>query len=159
RIQNLRPAGAAAMADAYWRYADLQRQQQQQQQQQQHMPPPSAGAPQSSLAAARQQPLKRPRPGDYSADGPGAPEMAGYYPRDEERPGYAVVRDTQALNASYERFLRTGVYIILFPDYSFSKQHSQLTFFLSSANPVLWRWTCWWIYQAYRGSQCWWLPS
>ncbi|XBI06501.1 hypothetical protein VPH35_134509 [Triticum aestivum] len=94
------------MADAYWRYADLQRQQQQQQQQ--HMPPPSAGAPQSSLAAARQQPLKRPRPGDYSADGPGAPEMAGYYPRDEERPGYAVVRDTQALNASYERFLRTG---------------------------------------------------
>lgn len=63
-------------------------------------------------------------------DGPGAPEMAGYYPRDEERPGYAAVRDTQALNASYERFLRTGVYIILFPAYSYSKQHSQLTFFL-----------------------------
>lgn len=96
------------MADAYWRYADLQRQQQQQQQ----MRTPSAGAPQSltaaAAAAAGQQPLKRPRPGDYSADGPGAPEMASYYPRDEERPGYAAVRDTQALNASYERFLRTG---------------------------------------------------
>lgn len=47
-------------------------------------------------------------------DGPRAPEMAGYYPRDEERPGYAAVRDTQALSASYERFLRSGVYIIFF---------------------------------------------
>jgi hypothetical protein len=40
--------------------------------------------------------------------------MAGYYPRDEERAGYAAVRETQALNASYERFLRTGVLIICF---------------------------------------------
>lgn len=43
---------------------------------------------------------------------PGAPEMAGYYPRDEERAGYRAARDTEALNASYERFLRTGVSII-----------------------------------------------
>lgn len=35
--------------------------------------------------------------------------MAGYYSRDEERPGYRPARDTEALNASYERFLRTGV--------------------------------------------------
>lgn len=42
-------------------------------------------------------------------DIPGAPEMAGYYSRDEERPGYRPARDTEALNASYERFLRTGV--------------------------------------------------
>ncbi|OEL22574.1 Protein MATERNALLY EXPRESSED GENE 5 [Dichanthelium oligosanthes] len=34
--------------------------------------------------------------------------MTGYYPRDEERAGYRAARDTEALNASYERFLRTG---------------------------------------------------
>ncbi|CAM0912530.1 unnamed protein product [Alopecurus aequalis] len=90
------------MADAYWKYGDPRQQQQQQQQ----MLPPSAGAPYA--AAAGQQPLKRPRPADYSADVPGASEMAGYHPRDEERAGYAAARDTQALNASYERFLRTG---------------------------------------------------
>ena len=48
----------------------------------------------------------------HFVDVPGAPEMAGYYPRDEDRAGYAAVRDTQALNASYERFLRIGVLII-----------------------------------------------
>jgi hypothetical protein len=40
--------------------------------------------------------------------------MAGYYPREEDRAGYAAVRETQALNASYERFLRTGVLIFIF---------------------------------------------
>nr|XP_051197911.1 nuclear speckle RNA-binding protein A-like isoform X2 [Lolium perenne]XP_051197912.1 nuclear speckle RNA-binding protein A-like isoform X3 [Lolium perenne] len=101
------------MADAYWRqgYGDP-RQQQQQQQQQQLMLPPSARAlnPAAAAAAAgqQQQPLKRPRPADYPADLPGAHEMAGYYPREEDRAGYAAVRETQALNASYERFLRTG---------------------------------------------------
>ncbi|KAL5651237.1 hypothetical protein ACJX0J_036695, partial [Zea mays] len=39
---------------------------------------------------------------------PGAPDTAGYYPRDEERAGYRAARDTESLNASYERFLRTG---------------------------------------------------
>jgi hypothetical protein len=42
-------------------------------------------------------------------DVPGAPDTAGYYPRDEERAGYRAARDTESLNASYERFLRTGV--------------------------------------------------
>ncbi|KAF0902389.1 hypothetical protein E2562_016228 [Oryza meyeriana var. granulata] len=94
------------MADAYWRYAADARQQ---------MPPSAAGVPgpraappaASQVAAAAGQPLKRPRPADFS-DVPGAPEMAGYYSRDEERAGYRPVRDTEALNASYERFLRTG---------------------------------------------------
>ncbi|KQK19651.1 nuclear speckle RNA-binding protein A [Brachypodium distachyon] len=100
------------MADAYWRYNADPRQLQQQQQQQ--MLPPSARAPNAAApAAAGQQPLKRPRPAEYS-DVPGSSEMAGYYPRDEERAGYAAAaaaaaaRDTQALNASYERYLRTG---------------------------------------------------
>lgn len=39
--------------------------------------------------------------------------MTGYYPRDEERAGYRPARDTEALNASYERFLRTGVSIVV----------------------------------------------
>lgn len=39
----------------------------------------------------------------------GAPDMTGYYQRDEERAGYRAARDTEALTASYERFLRTGV--------------------------------------------------
>ncbi|RLN13474.1 nuclear speckle RNA-binding protein A [Panicum miliaceum] len=98
------------MADAFWRYAAADPRQQQQ-------PPPSAaagagahpgmgGAPQMAPAGG-QQPMKRPRPADFS-DGPGAPDMTGYYPRDEERAGYRAARDTEALNASYERFLRTG---------------------------------------------------
>ncbi|CAL5050579.1 unnamed protein product [Urochloa decumbens] len=100
------------MADAYWRYAAADPRQQQQ--------PPSAapgagahahpgmgGAQQMAAAAGGQQPMKRPRPADFS-DGHGAPDMTGYYPRDEERAGYRAARDTEALNASYERFLRTG---------------------------------------------------
>ncbi|BAS95935.1 RNA-binding protein 1 [Oryza sativa Japonica Group] len=100
------------MADAYWRYAaaaDAARHHHH------HQLPlsaaPAAGMPApppaASQVAAAGQPLKRPRPADFS-DVPGAPEMAGYYSRDEERPGYRPARDTEALNASYERFLRTG---------------------------------------------------
>ncbi|KAK3128217.1 hypothetical protein QOZ80_6BG0458560 [Eleusine coracana subsp. coracana] len=97
------------MADAYWRYAADPRQQ----------PPPPAGphpgavggAPPAAShmvgAAGGQQPMKRPRPTEFS-DVPGAPDMTGYYPHDEERAGYRAARDTEALNASYERFLRTG---------------------------------------------------
>ncbi|CAD6337914.1 unnamed protein product [Miscanthus lutarioriparius] len=81
------------MADAYWRYAAADPRQQQQQ-----PPPPSAGggvahpgmgggAPQMAPALGQQQqPMKRPRPADFS-DVPGAPDMTGYYPRDEERAG------------------------------------------------------------------------
>uniref|UniRef100_A0ACD6A9U7 Uncharacterized protein n=1 Tax=Avena sativa TaxID=4498 RepID=A0ACD6A9U7_AVESA len=94
------------MADAHWRYADPRQQHHQQQQ----MLPPSVGAQNAAAPGQQQQqqPLKRPRAADYSADVHGAHEMAGYYPREEERAGYAAVRETQALNASYERFLRTG---------------------------------------------------
>jgi hypothetical protein len=67
-----------AMADAYWRYAAAAPRQQQQQQQ----PPPSAGggvahpgmgvgAPQMAPAGGQQQPMKRPRPTEFS--GPPAP--------------------------------------------------------------------------------------
>ncbi|TVT98093.1 hypothetical protein EJB05_46576 [Eragrostis curvula] len=98
------------MADAYWRYAADPRQQQ---------PPPPAGphpgavgggpqaVSQMGAAGVGQQPMKRPRPADFS-DVPGAPDMTGYYPRDEERAAYRAARDSEALNASYERFLRTG---------------------------------------------------
>ncbi|GJN29876.1 hypothetical protein PR202_gb18138 [Eleusine coracana subsp. coracana] len=76
------------MADAYWRYAADPRQQ----------PPPPAGphpgavggAPPAAShmvgAAGGQQPMKRPRPTEFS-DVPGAPDMTGYYPHDEERAG------------------------------------------------------------------------
>ncbi|AQL02434.1 Nuclear speckle RNA-binding protein A [Zea mays] len=61
------------MADAYWRYAAAAPRQQQQQQQ----PPPSAGggvahpgmgggAPQMAPAGGQQQPMKRPRPTEFS---------------------------------------------------------------------------------------------
>uniref|UniRef100_A0A0D9WL98 RRM domain-containing protein n=1 Tax=Leersia perrieri TaxID=77586 RepID=A0A0D9WL98_9ORYZ len=101
------------MADAYWRYDAAARQQQQ------HQLPHSAAAgvppvpsapppgPASHAVAAGQQ-LKRPRPADFSDHVPGAPEMAGYYSRDDERAGFRAARDNEALNASYERFLRTG---------------------------------------------------
>jgi hypothetical protein len=67
-----------AMADAYWRYAAAAPRQQQQQQQ----PPPSAGggvahpgmgvgAPQMAPAGGQQQPMKRPRPTEFS--GPPGP--------------------------------------------------------------------------------------
>lgn len=62
------------MADAYWRYAAADPRQQQQQQQQQHPSaaagagahPGMGGAPQMAAAAGGQQPMKRPRPADFS---------------------------------------------------------------------------------------------
>ncbi|XP_072968956.1 RNA-binding protein 1 [Typha angustifolia] len=77
------------MADGYWRYGEAR-----QQAVAAAMGPPSA-------------PLKRPRP-DY-ADIPGGPEIPGYYPRDEERTAYRAVRDTEAIGASYDRYLRNGM--------------------------------------------------
>jgi hypothetical protein len=69
--------------------------------------------------------------------------MTGYYPRDEERAGYRAARDTEALNASYERFLRTGVSVVVFL-HNHLQTHSQLTLLLNFlANSILWCWTCW----------------
>jgi len=78
------------MADGYWRYADPRHQQPM-------APPPAAAAA----------PLKRPRT-DYP-DAPAGPEMMVYYPRDEERTAHRSIRDTETINASYDRYLRNGV--------------------------------------------------
>ncbi|KAG1362275.1 protein MATERNALLY EXPRESSED GENE 5 [Cocos nucifera] len=57
--------------------------------------------------AAPQPPVKRPRP-DYG-DVPGGSEYGGYYPHEEGRAGHRVIRDTESISASYERFLHDGI--------------------------------------------------
>ncbi|WOL15538.1 RNA-binding protein 1-like [Canna indica] len=74
------------MGDAYWRYGDARYQ--------------AAAVPTPPPA------LKRPRP-DYP-DIPGGSEVIGYYSRDEERT-VRVIRDTESIGASYDRYLRSGV--------------------------------------------------
>ncbi|CAI0452544.1 unnamed protein product [Linum tenue] len=96
------------MSDAYWRYADprqpphpsSQQPQHQQQQQPQHQQQP----PMSSFVG------KRPRTGEY--DGPGGRDLINYYGREDERSGgggggVRVIRDTDALGSSYDRYLRS----------------------------------------------------
>lgn len=76
------------MADPYWKYAADPRQ---------HLamaPPPQAQ-------------LKRPR-AEYP-DIPPAPEILGYYPREDEWTASRIAKDTTALDASYDRYLRNGV--------------------------------------------------
>jgi len=65
--------------------------------------------------------------------------MTGYYPRDEERPGYRAARDTESLNASYERFLRAGVSIVVSLHFHLSNTKSANTFLelLSKFNPMV----------------------
>ncbi|XP_020112778.1 RNA-binding protein 1-like isoform X1 [Ananas comosus] len=91
------------MADAYWRYGDARYQA--------AAMAPAATAPTAAAAAtataAAAGTLKRPRP-DYP-DMPSGSEVPGYYPREEERAGYRVVRDTDTLGASYDRYLRNGM--------------------------------------------------
>ncbi|CAL1366439.1 unnamed protein product [Linum trigynum] len=99
------------MSDAYWRYADprqppqpslsQQPQHQQQQQYQQQQQPPM-----SSFVG------KRPRTGEY--DVPGGRDLSNYYGREDERGGgggggggVRVIRDTDALGSSYDRYLRS----------------------------------------------------
>lgn len=36
-------------------------------------------------------------------------DIANYYARDEERAGLRVIRDTDSINASYDRYLRSAV--------------------------------------------------
>ncbi|OVA14750.1 RNA recognition motif domain [Macleaya cordata] len=69
------------MADGYWRYGDGR----------QPALPTLSG--------------KRPR-SDY--DIPGGHELPGYFPRDDERGGHRIIRDTESIGASYDRYLRNG---------------------------------------------------
>ncbi|KAM0871327.1 hypothetical protein ACQ4PT_039457 [Festuca glaucescens] len=114
-------------AENYWRYADARQQQAMvaaaaaaagmapaatvaqattaavgmHQHQHQHQQAALAQQQQQQSAAPS---LKRARP-DYG-DGPGGQEMAGYYPR--ENAGY-LLRDNEAIGASYDRYLRNGM--------------------------------------------------
>lgn len=45
----------------------------------------------------------------YHVDMPSGPDMSGYYGRDEERAGLRVIRDTDTMNATYDRYLRSVV--------------------------------------------------
>ncbi|KAL3524425.1 hypothetical protein ACH5RR_017259 [Cinchona calisaya] len=72
------------MADAYRRYSDSRQQ----------------------AAAALQIPVaKRPRP-DY--DLPSGHELSNYYAREGERAAHRVIRDTDPIGASYDRYLRSS---------------------------------------------------
>ncbi|KAL7230064.1 hypothetical protein ACSBR2_008576 [Camellia fascicularis] len=70
------------MADAYWRYGESR---------QQSNLPPLIG--------------KRPR-SDY--DVPSGHELPGYFTRDDERAAHRVMRDTDSIGASYDRYLRSA---------------------------------------------------
>ncbi|XP_061956349.1 RNA-binding protein 1-like isoform X1 [Populus nigra] len=73
------------MADSYWRYAGDSRQ-----------PPPQS---MSSLTG------KRPRI-DY--DIPSGRDLSSYYSRDDDRGALHVIRDSDSIGASYDRYLRSG---------------------------------------------------
>ncbi|KAJ6797281.1 RNA-binding protein 1-like [Iris pallida] len=75
------------MADPYWRYAADPRQQMA-----------------AAMAPPPQAQLKRPR-----TEYPAAPEMLGYYPREDERQAPRIARDTATLDASYDQYLRNGI--------------------------------------------------
>ncbi|KAL6581578.1 hypothetical protein OROMI_007501 [Orobanche minor] len=72
------------MADAYWRYGDGRQQ-------------PAAITPQV---------VKRPR---SEFEMPASHEMPSYYARENDRAGSRNVRDTDSINASYDRYLRSGM--------------------------------------------------
>lgn len=42
----------------------------------------------------------------------GGHELGGYFARDVERTAYPVLRDTDSLGASYDRYLRNAVHVI-----------------------------------------------
>lgn len=73
------------MADSYWRYAGDSRQ-----------PPPQS---MSSLTG------KRPRI-DY--DIPSGRDLSNYYSRDDDRGALRVIRDSDSIGASYDRYLHSG---------------------------------------------------
>ncbi|KAL6503930.1 hypothetical protein OROGR_025853 [Orobanche gracilis] len=72
------------MADAYWRYGDGRQQ-------------PTALTPQV---------VKRPR---SEFEMPANHEMTSYYARENDRAGSRTIRDTDSINASYDRYLRSGM--------------------------------------------------
>ncbi|XP_055829811.1 RNA-binding protein 1-like isoform X3 [Solanum dulcamara] len=74
------------MADAYWRYT-------------------SGGQQAAAPAALTPLVAKRPR-SEY--DAPSGPEYPGYYGRADERGMPRVIRDADPIEASYERYLRSG---------------------------------------------------
>ncbi|TXG48568.1 hypothetical protein EZV62_024443 [Acer yangbiense] len=80
------------MGDGYWRYSETTRQQ---------PPPTSSMAPLVS---------KRPRT-DY--DVPSGHDLPSYYPRDDDRGAPRGMRDTDSINASYDRYLRSVVLSLL----------------------------------------------
>ncbi|KAH7863466.1 hypothetical protein Vadar_017856 [Vaccinium darrowii] len=71
------------MADAYWRYGDSR-------QQQPTLPPLVEKCPRS----------------DYNVSG--GLQLSGYFARDNERTANRVLRDTDSLGASYDRYLRNA---------------------------------------------------
>lgn len=62
----------------------------------------------ASIHAPPPGPMKRPR-SDYP-DVSGGPDFRGYHPREEERVAQRSLQDTESIEASYERYLRTGSY-------------------------------------------------
>ena len=57
-------------------------------------------------------------------DVPSGREMPGYYLRDDERAPHRAIRDTESINASYDRYLRSGVLLhghcyMCFPGFEF----------------------------------------
>ncbi|KAJ4803818.1 RNA-binding protein 1 [Rhynchospora pubera] len=83
-----------------WRYSD-------------HRAPPGAAA----VAPPPADTLKRSRAADY--DVPGGRDLPPYFPsRDEDRAGYRIVRDTEPIGASYDRYLRNGLSSTAAPELS-----------------------------------------
>ncbi|KAK6121808.1 hypothetical protein DH2020_044421 [Rehmannia glutinosa] len=71
------------MADAYWRYGDGRQQ----------------------PAAIPTHVVKRPR-SDFEM--PGNHDMPNFYAREDDRSGLRAIRDTDSINASYDRYLRSA---------------------------------------------------
>ncbi|XP_024029775.1 RNA-binding protein 1 [Morus notabilis] len=71
------------MADSYWRYGDSRQ-------------PPSSAIPPIVGKRSRS---------DY--DGPGSHDLPSYFPRDDDRGAMRGARDTESINASYDRYLRS----------------------------------------------------
>lgn len=85
-----------------------------------------------------------------NVDIPGGNDLPAYFPGDDDRGVSRGMRDTDSIEASYDRYLRSAVI-----DYSLSVQHPGSGFSLHdfmfgltnlrllSANAILW-WSSWW---------------
>ncbi|XP_027110039.1 RNA-binding protein 2-like isoform X1 [Coffea eugenioides] len=72
------------MAEAYWRYSDSRQQ----------------------ASATLQLPVAKRLRSDY--DVPSGHELSNYYAREDERVSHRVIRDTDPIGASYDRYLRSS---------------------------------------------------